>query len=78
MPVEKTHSFGESDLEKKLPNRGANPLKELVKSDFFQSLTKVEKVQALEDCRTEYPHLSGPIDKVINAIDHNQALDRLL
>lgn len=78
MPVEKTHSFGDSDLEKKMPNMGANPLKELVKSDFFQSLNKVEKVQALEDCRTEYPNLSGPIDKVINAIDHNLPVDPLL
>jgi hypothetical protein len=78
MPVEKTHSFGESDLEKKMPNLGSNPLKELVKSDFFQSLSKVEKIQALEDCRTEYPHLNGPIDKVINAIDHNLPLDPLL
>lgn len=78
MAIEKTHSFGDSDLEKKTPNMGANPLKELVKSDFFQSLSKVEKVQALEDCRTEYPHLSRPIDKVINAIDRNLPLDPLL
>lgn len=78
MPVEKTHSFGDSDLEKKMPNLASNPLKELVNSDFFQSLTKVEKVQALEDCRVDYPQVSSQIDKLINAIDRNLPLDPVL